>query len=813
VTLKASGGSFGNLLASDMETVTLDDEETTSLTVTAADYTSLEAVAAGTESLATLSIDAAGVESDLTLDSLADAVALTSLTINADGLNSSATLGMVGDAEGSNLAILDTITVTASNGSTIDFHTAADSEEGDINTQGDVVSLTVTATGENSVVEAGAVFADGDNIGTVNYTASNGGTIDNGGAGAAMPVNYGFDSLTLATSGAASTLEAEQIMDEGAITASPEATITIEADGAGSTIDLEESNFGAVDLDTLTVHVGSLATLSADETDVEVDDDVGVIDIDLDSNSTFEGVLDIEAAGIATELSITMGDESEFAEAGDSIVVDIAGGSDSEVGIKTLTLHLATEADTTVDTTSSDLISINSVSHVEVGDSEGAANSDIDFYQGSVTLTGDNENTVNVSNVLDAAELDTAGTEGVFGSWTITTGEGNDTITGSAGADTITSNDGGDTITAGAGNDDVTAGAGADSVLGGAGNDTLRAGNGADTIGGGAGNDSIDLTESVSAADVVEFSAVAGTSSDSAEVGASSGFIDSGQDTITTFTAGVDTIKITATNVTDFIHGTDTDLGEGDATAEGDDSNSYATNVGLINMDGGTADEFGDAGDILINFASPTTTMTEALFEAALQYDITGTSSADTITTGALADTITGGAGDDTLDGGAGADVYVFSDTNGTDTIAFVAGSDKLNFGSITADGTLAEVAVTNGNEADTWTMEADTDIYVIDTDAYDLDAASSDDEIDDFTGESLADVEAFLSVGITMANEAGDVDYVIINDGSDDDAAYVYKITDAGGDTTLEAAEIELVGIINLSTDDEVDLDDVTGP
>ena len=81
--------------------------------------------------------------------------------------------------------------------------------------------------------------------------------------------------------------------------------------------------------------------------------------------------------------------------------------------------------------------------------------------------------------------------------------------------------------------------------------------------------------------------------------------------------AGTDTIEIAATNVESFVHGTNTDLGEGDATAEGDDSNSYATNVGLINMDGETTDEFGDADDILINFVSPTTTMTEALFEAA----------------------------------------------------------------------------------------------------------------------------------------------------------------------------------------------------
>ena len=137
VTLKASGGGFGNLIAADMETVSLDDEETTALTITAADYTSLEAdVEAGTESLATLTIDAEGAESDLTLDELADPTALTSVSVTADGLNSSATVGKVGDAEASVFAILDSVTVSASNGSTIDFNGGiGDNEEGDINTQ------------------------------------------------------------------------------------------------------------------------------------------------------------------------------------------------------------------------------------------------------------------------------------------------------------------------------------------------------------------------------------------------------------------------------------------------------------------------------------------------------------------------------------------------------------------------------------------------------------------------------------------------------------------------------------------------------
>ena len=77
------------------------------------------------------------------------------------------------------------------------------------------------------------------------------------------------------------------------------------------------------------MQVGSLATLDMDETDIEVDDDIGTIDLDFDANSTFEGIADVEVAGVGTTLQITMGAESEFPQATDYVVVDIAGGSDA----------------------------------------------------------------------------------------------------------------------------------------------------------------------------------------------------------------------------------------------------------------------------------------------------------------------------------------------------------------------------------------------------------------------------------------------------------------------------------------------------
>ncbi|MDB5519573.1 MAG: hypothetical protein JWQ17_6331, partial [Tardiphaga sp.] len=220
-----------------------------------------------------------------------------------------------------------------------------------------------------------------------------------------------------------------------------------------------------------------------------------------------------------------------------------------------------------------------------------------------------------------------------------------DTITGSALADVIFGGDGDDTID-GAG--------GADIISGGAGDDTITGGAGADVIDTGAGHDTV----------VVH--AVVGSSSDSARVHGTGQGDDTGQDTITGFDLGNDTLMIVATGVNSFVHGHDTAVGTAAGLDDGT-AGSFLTNVGLIGLDqsrtgfgdtGGT--DWNDPGDIAINFADPTGgTFNEASFEARLQYDLTGTDLNDVITTGALNDTITGGLGADRINSGAGSDTIV----------------------------------------------------------------------------------------------------------------------------------------------------------
>jgi hypothetical protein len=669
--------------------VALDDDETTSLTVEAdANYTSIAtADITGTEGLASLAIDATGAESDIEVDAIADATNLQTLTINASGLNSQVELGIVGNEASTTDAILSSLSVTASNGADIDFAGSTDAELGDINTGEDMDSITISATGAGSTVTAGEISADGLEVTTVELEASAGGVVDAETVSDALTLNYGFESLILQATGVDSALNvADLTQDSGSLAVAAESTITIESDDY-ATIALAEATLGGVDLDTVHIGIGNGATISGDEVDITASGDIGNLDIDFDANGTHEGAFDINTGKILGTLSINVGDEAAWDT--EALVLELTDDVDSTVGIKTFNVNIADQDGSAivVDLEATEVITVGGNALIDIDDNGEDGST---YYNGEVTLAGNDDNTVTIgaSALLDTA-LPTAGSASVYGSWDIDTGDGGDTITGSPGTDTIDST------------------GGADSVVGGAGNDTLTVGNGADTVSGGAGNDSIILTESVSANDVVEISAdVEAETSDSGFDEAESGVIDRGQDTITNFTAGADTIKIIGVGVNEFVHGTDTDLGLGTATTAGTGAANFGTNVGIVSLDGETGEGvFNEDGDILVNFSSPTTTMTEALFEAALVYDLTGTTGADTITGGANADIIRSTNGADALNGGAGADTFIYHTADDSDAAAmdsitgFAGASDIISFDT-TGDGATTNDAAVAGDVA-----------------------------------------------------------------------------------------------------------------
>ncbi len=116
---------------------------------------------------------------------------------------------------------------------------------------------------------------------------------------------------------------------------------------------------------------------------------------------------------------------------------------------------------------------------------------------------------------------------------------GDDSLSGTAGNDSIDGLGGNDTLTVSGGTDTLFGNGGNDSLLGGAGNDRLRGGSGADTLNGGGGNDRI--TGGDGAGDIFQF-----------------GPGPIGNDEITDFTPGEDTIEVLGTTGVASQSGSDT---------------------------------------------------------------------------------------------------------------------------------------------------------------------------------------------------------------------------------------------------------------
>src|SRR5690606_38110086 len=152
-------------------------------------------------------------------------------------------------------------------------------------------------------------------------------------------------------------------------------------------------------------------------------------------------------------------------------------------------------------------------------------------------------------------------------------GEGNDEVRGGLGNDTLFGESGNDRLYGNAGNDDLDGGDGDDFLDGGEGNDTLAGGRGSDQIEVGTGaNDTVIVN-----------AAVDERLSDSGK-GQQTGGLHVGEDSIHSFEWGPDVIRVVATGVNAFEHGTDTGVG-GNArvsSAEREFSNS----TGVINFGG-----------------------------------------------------------------------------------------------------------------------------------------------------------------------------------------------------------------------------------
>jgi len=197
--------------------------------------------------------------------------------------------------------------------------------------------------------------------------------------------------------------------------------------------------------------------------------------------------------------------------------------------------------------------------------------------------------------------------------------------------------------------------------------------------------------------------------------------------------------------------------------------------------------------------------------------DATGDSGDDILTGGDGINKLYGLAGDDTLDGGAGNDVLDGSE--GADILTGGAGDDTLNLGAGDGSTDIVRYSVL-GEGSDTINQfESGTDSIqftdstiglngtgVVSVASGGADLAGSlngvfvvtDATVTDFT---LLD-EISAAIGGLSNVESGDK-AVFTVEGSDGTSSGVYAFTDANGDATADAAELELLAVVDTTITD----------
>ena len=211
-----------------------------------------------------------------------------------------------------------------------------------------------------------------------------------------------------------------------------------------------------------------------------------------------------------------------------------------------------------------------------------------------------------------------------------------------------------------------------DDFAGGDGDDTIEGGTTDDTLTGGAGADTFVFNQ------------------------------ESGDDTITDFTAGTDKIDLSAFVRMQWI---------GDLEFSRDGSDLV---IDLGHHGGGTI--------TLQNVSLNDLSSSDFIF---YEDTYTGTAGAETLAGGAGDDTITGLGGDDTLTGGEGADTFVFESGHGDDTITdFTDGEDTIDLSAFTSITGFGDLTVAQSGNDTVITIPGGGTITLQDFTSTDLDAA-----------------------------------------------------------------------------------------
>jgi len=346
-------------------------------------------------------------------------------------------------------------------------------------------------------------------------------------------------------------------------------------------------------------------------------------------------------------------------------------------------------------------------------------------------------------------------------------------------------------ITGGSGNDNITGGAGNDTLSGGAGNDTLRfvavAGlTTADTVDGGAGTDTIALTGNTAFTAATDFDHVRN---------------------IEAITLGNTNTGVTIT--------TQNTLVAAGATL----TLSNAANSGVLTFDGAAETDgaftiTGGTGNDSITGGSGNDT-------------ISGGTGNDTLVGGAGNDNMTSGAGTDSVTGGAGADAILLGSSandNIRQTVIYSAASDGAAAGAnsgadsitqfdanannttddlIQVSGALKTLLDDNGNGTLDYSTSNSADlgnqaiVGGTNQEATVLLDAEIELALADFTAAGLANVLTELGEEIDFAGIATGEEHLFVINFSTTQSAMVLYTAGSGGDDTISATDIQVLGIV----------------
>jgi hypothetical protein len=190
---------------------------------------------------------------------------------------------------------------------------------------------------------------------------------------------------------------------------------------------------------------------------------------------------------------------------------------------------------------------------------------------------------------------------------------------------------------------------------------------------------------------------------------------------------------------------------------------------------------------------------------------ITGSASADLIVGGNGADSITGGAGNDSIDlteTTAAVDKFTFSGAavaagaaptamltaNGFDTIIGFGATDTINVNAL-GDNTTTTALTAITAAAAQGALTNDNAIVISATGAAASLTTAGTATITDFT--NLTQVAAYLTERFTVTASANRDVIVFNNTSGNNDTTFVYSLSNSAADTTIDAADLVLVGQI----------------